>query len=164
MFDLKDKQNLPPNLFHIMLKGFERSSLMGCSIEVSNNNYILEIIFLWSYWVGKEYESIISDSTKDEPFMYSCFCWNNSSSLFGVLWNGNQLLSSLFMLWSGNQLLSSLFMLWSRNQLLNSLFMLWSRNQLLNSLYMLWRRNQLLNSLFMLWSRNQLLNSVYIMK
>lgn len=34
MYELNEA---PPNLFTIMLKAFQRNSLMGCSIEVRNN-------------------------------------------------------------------------------------------------------------------------------
>ena len=33
MFDMK--QNVPANLFQIMMKAYDRHSLMGCSIDVS---------------------------------------------------------------------------------------------------------------------------------
>lgn len=39
MYELNEA---PPNLFTIMLKAFQRNSLMGCSIEVKHNKCYLK--------------------------------------------------------------------------------------------------------------------------
>lgn len=36
VIEMYDMNETPPNLFEILLKAYERNSLMGCSIEASN--------------------------------------------------------------------------------------------------------------------------------
>jgi len=50
MFDMK--QNVPANLFQIMMKAHERNSLMGCSIDVS--------LFLDQKLITYHYSSLIT--------------------------------------------------------------------------------------------------------
>lgn len=40
--EMYDMQEAPPNLFSILLKGYERNSMMGCSIEPDPNVFEAE--------------------------------------------------------------------------------------------------------------------------
>lgn len=41
--EMYQMEEAPPNLFSVLLKAFERNSLMGCSIEVKTNSSLLLI-------------------------------------------------------------------------------------------------------------------------